>query len=134
MDSTASTPQTPPIPTVPLDVTEQQKEVLLDDTLHLLDADVTKKKDQQHGLAEVGRWEEVLRASDHPGLAKIIQELVALREQLTAPERQNHDIAETLAVLGAETIKVAEEASNNYTNPLKKLAKLLIQLGNTLSK
>lgn len=133
MDSTASTPANTPNPAVPLNVTDQQNSALLDDTLKLLDGGVPEKADQQ-GLTELDRWEEVLRASEHTGLAKIIQELGVLREQLTAPDTKSHDMAETLASLSAETIKVADELNDGYTDPLKKLAKLLIQFGNALSR
>lgn len=133
MDSTTPTPSTPsPTPTVPLNVTDQQNSALLDDTLQLLSNGVPQQADQ-HGLAELDRWEEVLRASDHAGLAKIIQEITTLREQLTAEQTNPHDMAETLASLSAETIKVADELNGGYTDPLKKLAKLLIQFSNALS-
>ena len=133
MDSTASTPSTPPTPSVPLNVTDQQNSALLDDTLELLDAGVPKHANQ-HGLKELDRWEEVLRASEHAGLAKIIQEIGVLREQLTSEQTKPHDMAETLASLSAETIKVAEDLNDGYTGPLKKLAKQLIQFGNALSR
>lgn len=133
MDSTASTPQTPPTPTVPLAVTDQQNSALLEDTLNLLQASAPDKAGDQ-GLAEIDRWTEVLRASERTGLAKIIQELTTLREQLTVPETQAHDLAETLATLGAETAKVADETSDDYSGPLAQLGKLLIKLGSTLSR
>ncbi|SNR53521.1 MULTISPECIES: hypothetical protein [Hymenobacter] len=133
MDSTASTPQTPATPTIPLDVTDQQNSALLEDTLNLLNAGAPDKANDQ-GLVEIDRWTEVLRASERPGLAKIIQELTSLREQLTASDTQVHDIAETLATLGAETSKVADETSDGYSGPLAQLGKLLIKLGSTLSR
>ncbi|MBC6991177.1 MULTISPECIES: hypothetical protein [Hymenobacter] len=133
MDSTAPTPQTPVTPTVPLDVTDQQNTALLDDTVALLN-DGVPEPGNKHGLAEIDRWEAVLRASERPGLAKIIQELGTLREQITAETTEAHAIAETLATLGAETTKIAEEADNGYTGPLKNLGKLLIKLGNALSR
>jgi hypothetical protein len=133
MDSTASTPQTPPTPTIPLDGTDQQNSALLEDTLALLNAGPPKKADK-HGLAEIDRWEEVLRASERPGLAKIILELGKLREQLNASDTEPHELAETLATLGAETNKVADETSDDYSAPLNQLGKLLIKLGNLLSR
>lgn len=134
MDSTASTsPSTPPVPSVPLDVTDQQNSALLEDTLALLNHGVPEKNDQ-HGLIEIERWEQVLRASERTGLAKIIQELVTLREQLTATDTSTHDLAETLATLGAETSKVADETNDGYSAPLAQLGKLLIKLGSTLSR
>jgi len=133
MDSTASTPSNTPNPSVPLNVTDEQNSALLEDTLKLLNNGVPEKADQ-HGLAELDRWEEVLRASEHTGLAKITQEIGLLREQLTSKDTKPHDMAETLASLGAETIKVAEESNNGYSDPLNKLAKLLIQFGNKLSR
>lgn len=133
MDSTTPTPQTPLIPSVPLDVTDQQTTALLDDTVALLNDGVPDKATKR-GLAEIDRWEAVLTTSERPGLAKIIQELATLREQLNAPTIQAHDLAETLATLGAETTKVADEASNGYTGPLTQLGKLLIKMSNALSR
>ena len=133
MDSTASTPQNTPLPTVPLDVTDQQNSALLTDTLSLLSTGVPGKNSQQ-GLTEIDRWTEVLRASERPGLAKITQELELLRQQLDAPDTKSHDLAETLASLGNETSKVAEETSDNYSAPLAQLSKLLIKLGSSLSR
>jgi hypothetical protein len=133
MDSTTPTPQTPVTPTIPLDVTDQQNSALLDDTLKLLNAGVPEKADAR-GLTEIDRWAEVLRASERPGLAKIIQELTILNEQLSNPDTAAHDLAETLATLGAETGKVAEETSDDYSGPLTQLGKLLIKMGNALSR
>ncbi|MBX0291524.1 hypothetical protein K3G63_13825 [Hymenobacter sp. HSC-4F20] len=133
MDSTASTPQTPATPTVPLDVTDQQNSALLEDTLNLLNAGAPDQASEK-GLTEIDRWAEVLRASERPGLAKIIQELNTLREQLSSSDAEAHDIAETLATLGAETSKVADETSDGYSAPLAQLGKLLIKLGSTLSR
>lgn len=133
MDSTALTPQNIPVPTIPLDVTDQQNTALLDDTLSLLNNGVPEKADQR-GLGEIERWEEVLRASERTGLAKIIQELATLRRQLGAPDTAAHDIAETLATLGAETVKVADETSDDYSAPLTQLGKLLIKMGSSLSR
>jgi hypothetical protein len=133
MDSTTPTPQTPLVPSVPLDVTDQQTTALLDDTVALLN-DGVPDKETKRGLAEVDRWEAVLTASERPGLAKIIQELATLREQLNTPATQAHEIAETLATLGAETTKVADEANNGYTGPLTQLGKLLIKMSNALSR
>lgn len=133
MDSTAPTPQTPPTPTVPLDVTDQQNTALLDDTLALLNAGIPSQPTEQ-GLAEIERWEAVLQASERPGLAKIVQELATLREQLATPDTAPHALAETLATLGAETTKVADEVRDNYSAPLTQLGKLLIKLGSSLSR
>lgn len=133
MDSISSTPQTPPTPSVPLAVTDQQNSALLEDTLNLLKAGAPDKAGEQ-GLTEIDRWTEVLRASERTGLAKIIQELTTLREQLTAPDTEPHDLAETLATLGAETTKVSEETSDDYSAPLAQLGKLLIKLGSSLSR
>ncbi|TGE15931.1 hypothetical protein [Hymenobacter elongatus] len=133
MDSTTPTPQNTPMPTIPLEVTDQQNSALLDDTLSLLNNGVPEKADQR-GLGEIERWEQVLRASERPGLAKIIQELTILREQLSDKDTAAHDIAETLATLGAETVKVADETSDNYTAPLTHLGKLLIKIGSSLSR
>lgn len=133
MDSTAPTPQNTPLPTVPLEVTDQQNSALLEDTLALLNSGVPEKADER-GLGEIERWEQVLRASERTGLAKIIQELVTLREQLNDSATPAHDIAETLATLGAETVKVADETSDNYSAPLTQLGKLLIKMGSSLSR
>jgi hypothetical protein len=130
MDSTTPTPQTPVTPTVPLDVTDQQNSALLDDTLKLLNAGVPEKADER-GLTEIDRWMVVLSASERPGLAKIIQDL---NEQLSNPATAAHDLAETLATLGAETSKVADETTGDYSGPLTQLGKLLIKMGNALSR
>ncbi|SMB94874.1 hypothetical protein SAMN00120144_2094 [Hymenobacter roseosalivarius DSM 11622] len=133
MDSTAQTPQTPPAPTIPLDVTDQQNAALLDDTLKLLNGGVPDQNDK-HGLAEIDRWIEVLRASERTGLAKILQELNTLRNQLGEADTEPHAIAETLAILGAETNKVADESNNHFTASLNHLGKVLIKLGSSLSR
>lgn len=133
MDSTASTPQTPATPNVPLDVTDQQNTALLEDTLNLLNTGVPDQRDQ-HGLVEIERWEAVLQASERPGLAKIIQELATLRAQLTASDTEPHDLAETLATLGAETAKVADDPNADYSAPLGHLSKVLIKMGSSLSR
>lgn len=133
MDSTAPTPQTTPTPTVPLDVTDQQNSALLEDTLALLNGGMPEKN-SPHGLTEIERWEAVLTASERPGLAKIIQELGTLRQQLNSADTEPHELAETLATLGAETSKVADEARDDYSGPLAKLGKVLIKLGSSLSR
>lgn len=133
MDSTASTPQNTPTPTIPLEVSDQQNTALLEDTLALLNAGLPDKPSQQ-GLTEIERWEQVLQASERPGLAKIIQELATLRAQLASPETESHELAETLATLGAETSKVADEAADDYSGPLAHLGKVLIKMGSSLSR
>lgn len=133
MDSTASTPQTPITPSVPLDVTDQQNTALLEDTLNLLSAGIPHQPDN-HGIAEIERWEAVLQASTRPGLAKILQELGILREQLTTPGTESHTVAETIATLGSETIKVAEEIKDDYSSPLIQLGKTLIKISSSLSR
>lgn len=135
MDSTASTPQTTPVPTIPLNVSDEQASALLDDTLALLGEGVpTKAGAKAKGATEIDRWEAVMAATERAGLAKITQELGLLREQLNDPETQPHDIAETLVSLGAETAKVAEAAANDYTAPLQNLSKLLLKAGSSLSR
>ncbi|MCR5888479.1 hypothetical protein LRS06_12015 [Hymenobacter sp. J193] len=133
MDSITPTPQSVPTPTIPLEVSDKQNSALVEDTLALLN-DGVPSADNKRGLSEIARWEEVLLASERPGLAKIKQEIVLLREQLSNSETDSHSIAETLASLGAETIKVAEEAANGYTAPLTHLGKILIKLGSSLSR
>lgn len=133
MDSTAPTPQNQILPTVPLEVTDQQNSALLEDTLTLLNAGAPGHN-SRHGLIEIERWTEVLRASERPGLAKIIQELKTLHQQLSATDTQSHDLAETLASLGNETSKVAEETTGDYSAPLAQLGKLLVKLGSSLSR
>ncbi|MBG8553044.1 hypothetical protein [Hymenobacter guriensis] len=133
MDSITPTPQSVPTPTIPLEVSDKQNSALVEDTLALLN-DGVPSTDSKRGLSEIARWEEVLLASERPGLAKIKQEIVLLREQLSNSETDSHSIAETLASLGSETIKVAEEAANGYTAPLTHLGKILIKLGSSLSR
>ncbi|HEX8657498.1 MAG TPA: hypothetical protein VF690_08195 [Hymenobacter sp.] len=133
MDSTATTPQTPIAPEVPLTVTDQQNTALLDDTITFLTASTPTNSGPQ-GITEIERWSAVLSASDRPGLAKIKQELNQLSELLADPKTPAHDVAEVLASLGAETAKVADDASGSYNGPLTNLSKLLIKAGNTLSR
>lgn len=116
-----------------MEVTDSQHSALIDDTLALLGEGVPTQANQ-YGLTEIDRWAEVLRASEKPGLAKIIQELQNLRTQLTSEQTDAHTLAETLATLGAETSKVADEASAGYGPPLAQLGKLLIKLGSSLSR
>ena len=133
MDSTATTPQTPVTPAVPLAVSDQQNSALLDDTLTFLTAS-TPTNSGPEGRTEVERWEAVLTASTRPGLAKIKQELGVLNAQLADAKTPAHDIAEILASLGAETAKVAEDAGGDYSAPLTNLSKQLIKAASSLSK
>ena len=133
MDSTATTPQTPVTPEVPMAVTDQQNTALLDDTLTFLTASTPTNSGPQ-GRAEIERWEAVLAATSRPGLAKIRQELSLLNTLLADAKTPAHDIAEVLASLGAETAKVAEEAGGDYSTPLGNLSKMLIKAGWSLSK
>ncbi|WP_400193172.1 hypothetical protein [Hymenobacter sp. B81] len=133
MDSLTPTPTHHPEFQAPLDVTDGQHSALIDDTLALLN-DGVPSKENEYGLREIDRWTEVLRATEKPGLAKIIQALVTLREQLTDGNSEAHDVAESLATLGAETSKVADEATAGYGPPLAQLGKLLIKMGSTLSR
>jgi hypothetical protein len=133
MDSINPTPTHTPEFQAPLEVTDGQNSALIDDTLALLN-DGVPSKENEYGLREIDRWAEVLRASEKPGLAKIIQALTSLREQVTSDDPDSHDIAETLATLGAETNKVADEATAGYGPPLAQLGKLLIKMGSTLSR
>ncbi|RFP64177.1 hypothetical protein D0N36_15275 [Hymenobacter lapidiphilus] len=131
MDSTASTPANQPAPSVPLTVTDEQNSALLTDTLSLLGA---KLPDVGQALAEIDRWIEVLKATERAGLAKVTQELQLVHKQLSSSDTDTHDLAETLASLGNETSKVAEETSNDYATPLAQLGKTLMKLGSQLSK
>ncbi|GAA4368133.1 hypothetical protein GCM10023185_40610 [Hymenobacter saemangeumensis] len=133
MDSTATTPQTPHTPAVPLTVSDQQNSALLDDTLALLGSGLPDKAGKQ-GMAEIERWEAVLSSSERPGLAKITLALRQLREMLEGSDASTHDIAEVLATLGAETAKIADEVADNYSAPLANLSKLLIKAGSSLSR
>ena len=133
MDSTASNPQTPATPAVPMAVSDQQNTALLDDTLTFLTASTPTNSGPQ-GRAEIERWTAVLAVTDRPGLAKIKQELNQLSTLLADAKTPAHDIAEVLASLGAETAKVADEAGGDYSGPLGNLSKLLIKAGNTLSR
>lgn len=133
MDSTASTPHTPPAHTEPLHISDEQSTALLSDTLNLL-GEGLPNADGASGLHELERWEAVLEASDRPGLAKVCQEIKLLRERLSAADTQAHEIAEILASLGAETQKVSEEAANGYSDALHKLSRVLIKASNLLSR
>lgn len=133
MDSTATTPYATPAPEVSLTVSDQQTSALLDDTLALLGAGLPVKTGK-HDTAEIDRWEAVLAATNRPGLAKITQELRQLRDLLSDPKADNHDLAELLGSLSAETAKVADEVSNDYAAPLTNLASLLRKAANSLSR
>jgi hypothetical protein len=133
MDSTASTPHTPPAHSEPLHISDEQSTALLTDTLGLL-SEGLPNADGASGLRELERWEMVLEASDRPGLAKVHQEIKLLRERLSASDTQAHEIAEILASLGAETQKVSEESANGYSDSLHKLSRLLIKASNLLSR
>lgn len=133
MDSTASIPQTPATPEVPLAVSDQQTTALLDDTLALLTTSSAIESGRQ-GRTEIERWAAVLTASERPGLAKIKQELNLLGTLLADAQTPAHDVAEVLASLGAETAKVAEDAGGDYSAPLVNLSKLLIKAGSSLSR
>ncbi|MFD1468437.1 hypothetical protein ACFQ48_09390 [Hymenobacter caeli] len=133
MDSTAATPSNAAQPAVPLTVSDQQTSALLDDTLALLGHGLPDKAAGQ-GTAEIERWAAVLAASDRPGLAKITQELSQLGELLASPQAAAHEVAELLASLSAETIKVAETAPGDYSGPLGNLGTLLRKAANSLSR
>jgi hypothetical protein len=133
MDSTASTPHTPPAHTEPLHISDEQSTALLTDTIALLSQGLPTADDAA-GQHELERWEAVLGASDRPGLAKVRQEVTLLRERLSASDTQAHEIAEILASLGAETQKVSEESASGYSEPLHNLSRLLIKASNLLSR
>ncbi|ALW84727.1 hypothetical protein AUC43_06295 [Hymenobacter sedentarius] len=133
MDSTATTPQSPATPEVPMAVSDQQNTALLDDTLTFLTASTPTNAGPQ-GLVEIERWEAVLASTERPGLAKIKQGLHQLNLLLSDAKSPTHDIAEVLATLGAETAKVAEEAGGDYSTPLNNLSKLLIKASSSLSR
>jgi hypothetical protein len=135
MDSTATTPQSVPVPAVPLEVSDQQNSALLDDTLALLSKGLPDKA-AKHGAVEIERWSAVLSSSDRPGLAKITQEINLLSELLADPEAAAHDVAEALVTLGAETAKIADSLAigDAYSTPLTNLSKLLIKAGSSLSR
>lgn len=133
MDSTAATPSNAAQPAVPLSVSDQQATALLDDTLALLGHGLLAKADGP-GSAEIERWAAVLASSDRPGLAKITQELSQLGELLSSPNAASHEVAELLASLSAETIKVAETAPGSYAGPLGSLGALLRKAANSLSR
>ena len=133
MDSTASTPHTPPAHTEPLHISDEQSTALLTDTLGLL-GEGLPNSDGASGLRELERWEVVLEASDRPGLAKTCQEIKLLRQRLGSSDAQAHEIAEILASLGAETAKVGEESANGYSEVLHQLSRQLIKAGNMLSR
>lgn len=132
MDSTATTPQSPVTPEIPMSVSDQQNSALLDDTLAFLTSGNPTKATKQ-GRAELERWEAVLASTERAGLAKIKQELSQLNELLSDANTPAHDIAEIIASLGAETAKVAEDAGD-YSAPLNNLSKLLLKAASSLSR
>ena len=133
MDSTAATPHTPTPPEIQLHVSDEQSTALLTDTLALLGQGLPNA-DGATGQHELERWEAVLAASDRPGLAKIKQEVTLLRQMLASPDTQGHEVAEVLASLSAEAIKVGEESANGYSDALLNLGKLLRKASNLLSR
>ena len=133
MDSTTPTPHSTPAHDEPLHVSNEQGMAVLTDTLNLLGQGLPNAGEAS-GLQELERWQAVLEASTRPGLAKIHQEIEVLRQQLTSPDTQAHELAETLASLGAETQKAGEEAANNYTEPLHQLSRTLMKASNLLSR
>ena len=133
MDSTAATPQTPATPAVPMTVSDQQNTALLDDTLTFLTSSKAVNSGPE-GRTELDRWLAVLGATERTGLAKIKQELAQLSTLLADVKTPAHDIAEILASLGAETAKVADDASGDYSAPLGNLSKQLIKAASLLSK
>ena len=133
MDSTAATPHDTPAPEVQLHISDEQNTALLTDTLNLLSKGLPNA-DGATGLHELERWENVLAASERPGLAKIKQEIKMLRQMLASPDTQAHEVAEVLASLGAEAAKVGEESANGYSDALHNLSRTLIKAGNLLSR
>ena len=111
MDSTATTPQTPATPEVPMTVSDQQNSALLDDTLTFLTASSPGNSGPQ-GRTEIERWAAVLAVTERPGLAKIKQELAQLGALLADAKTPAHDIAGIVGHLGGFGPQAGQDFGN----------------------
>lgn len=116
-----------------LKISEKQLSIFLEDTQSTL-AKPPETYDAQVGLAMIDKWQTILESSEKPGLAKIIFELKKLKEHLREGKPDPHEVAASLATLGDETKKVAENTVSGFKGPLMEFGNLLIKAASTLSK
>jgi hypothetical protein len=116
-----------------LQITENQLSIFLDDTKSTL-AKSPETYNAKAGLAMIDKWETILESSGKPGLAKIIFELKKLKEHLSQEKPDAHDVAASLATLGDETKKVAENTVSGFKGPLMEFGNLLVKAASALSK
>jgi hypothetical protein len=114
-------------------ISDAEQSHFLDETYNFLNRG-PEVLDAGLGLNAINRWEQILNASDKPGLAKVKQELGHLKELLMAEQRDTHAIAEVLATLGDETKKIGEGTITGYSTPLIALGELLVKMASWLTK
>jgi hypothetical protein len=117
----------------PLHITDHQFSIFLEDT----QATLAKSPDTfnaKAGVSMIEMWETILESSGKPGLAKILYELKKLKEHLQAGKTDPHDVAASLATLGDETKKVADNTVSGFKGPLMEFGNLLVKAGSSLSK
>ena len=116
-----------------LQISDKQLSLFLDDTKSTL-AKPPETYNAQAGVAMIDKWETILESSGKAGLAKIIFELKKLKEILQEGQPDPHEVAASLATLGDETKKVAENTVSGFKAPLMEFGNLLIKAASTLSK
>lgn len=116
-----------------LHITDKQLSIFLDDTHSSLNK-APEAYNAQAGISMIDKWETILVSSGKPGLAKIIYELGTLKELLREENPDAHEIAASLATLGDETKKVAENTMSGFKGPLMEFGNLLIKAASSLSK
>lgn len=114
-------------------VTDKQISIILEDTQDTLSKSL-ETYSAKWGLSMIDKWETVLEASGKAGLAKIIFELKKLRELLSAEQPDPHEVAASLATLGDETKKVADNTVSEFKAPLMAFGNLLVKVASSLSK
>jgi hypothetical protein len=114
-------------------VTDKQISLILEDTQTTLSKS-PEKYGAQWGLSMIDKWETILESSGKAGLAKIIFELKKLREILSAGQPDAHEVAASLATLGDETKKVADNTVSEFKAPLMAFGNLLVKAASSLSK
>lgn len=116
-----------------LNITDRQLSIFLEDTQSTLSKS-PETYSANWGLSMIDKWETILESSGKPGLAKIIFELKKLREHLSEERPDAHVVAASLATLGDETKKVAENTVSGFKGPLMELGNLLVRAASSLSK
>ena len=117
----------------PQPVSDAEQSHFLDETYRLLNRG-PEGLDAGLGVNAINHWEQLLKASDKPGLAKVTQELGNLKELLMAEKRDAHAIGESLAIVGDETKKIGEGTITGYSTPLIALGVLLVKMASWFTK